>query len=354
MDLFKSAKKDSYLGVDIGASSIKIVEIGLKDNRPTLLTYGYSQRPLGQTAVSPFDDPATSGALLAKICQQAGTKSTKAMTALPLSNIFSSIIAVPKNPDKKKMKEQIDAQIARLTPLPLAEMVTYSTFLDGDKTADEKSYERVLITGTARTLVQKFIEIFRVAKLELQAIDTESFALIRALVGKDKSTVLILDLGYQRTNLTIVDKGIPYLVRSINLGGATLTRKIMETMHLSEDQAEQVKTDMAFSEAGNGKSLPSILQAVLQPIVNEIEYAFQVFGNMELAESRRVEKVILTGGSAHLPHLVEFFSNALNMSVYRGDPWARLVTPADLHDLLEEIGPRMGVAVGLAMREIEK
>ena len=89
-------------------------------------------------------------------------------------------------------------------------------------TAEEKQKEkhvRVLVTGAAKSLVQKFIEIFKYAKLELQAIDTESFALIRSLVGKDKSSIMILDMGSKRTNITIVEKGIPFLTRSINIGG---------------------------------------------------------------------------------------------------------------------------------------
>ncbi len=68
---------------------------------------------------------------------------------------------------------------------------------------------------------------------------------------------------------------------------------------------------------------------------------------------KKVEKIILTGGSAHLPRIPEFLSDSLNLNVYRGNPWARVVYPQDLSVVLEEIGPRMSVAVGLAMREMD-
>jgi len=74
---------------------------------------------------------------------------------------------------------------------------------------------------------------------------------------------------------------------------------------------------------------------------------------MELTEIKKVDKIILTGGSSHLPRVPEYLAEVLNMNVYRGDPWARVTYPKDLETVLEEIGPRMSVAVGLAMRDLD-
>lgn len=369
MGLFGGVKKDSYLGIDIGAGGIKLVELANEKGRPTVMTYGYSVRQPGEAVTSPFDDVKGTGQTLAKICDQAGVKSKQAMAALPISSVFTTIIAVPRRKDEKEMKPLIDAQVSKLTPLPLSDMITYSTFIDEvakdakvSKVAKDaknqkngKDYVRVLVTGAAKTLVQKYIEIFKIAKLELQALDTEAFALIRSLIGKDKSSVMILDIGSMRTNITIVEKGIPFLTRSINVGGAAVTKRIMEQTGLPEDQAEQLKTDLANAEGRDQTAggMPAILEASMQPILNEIQYSFQLYEKMELTEMKQVEKIILTGGSSHLPRVPEYFSEKLNMNVYRGDPWARVVVPHDLRPVLDEIGPRMSVAIGLAMREIE-
>jgi type IV pilus assembly protein PilM len=343
-----SVKKQSYLGVDIGVGGVKVVELANEKGRAHLLTYGYSERKPGDVAGSPFDDVKGTAQVLAEVCKQAGTKSTKAMAALPLSSIFSTIIAVPRKKDEKELKPLIDAQVAKLTPLPIAEMITYSTFIDDLKEAPggkPSEYVRVLVTGAAKTLVQKYIDIFRQAKLELQAIDTESFALVRALIGKDKSAILILDMGSSRSSISIVEKGIPFLTRSINVGGNLVTKKIMEQMKVTEAEAEQMKKDLP--------SLPPMLESALAPILHEIQYALQLYARMELTELKRVEKVIVTGGSAHLPNLPEYLAAALNLNVYRGDPWARVSTPVDLRPVLDDVGPRMAVAIGLAMREID-
>lgn len=371
MGLFGGASKNSYLGIDIGAGGIKLVELANEKGRATVQTYGYSVRKPGEAVTSPFDDVKGTGQILAQICEKAGTKSKQAMAALPISSVFTTIISVPRRKDEKEMKPLIDAQVSKLTPLPLSDMITYSTFIDDIKKEakpakdakpvkgpeeKKKDYVRVLVTGAAKTLVQKYIEIFKIAKLELQAIDTEAFALIRALIGKDKSSVMLLDIGSMRTNITIVEKGIPFLTRSINVGGAAVTKRIMEQTGLPEDQAEQMKMDLATAETSGDTAaggMPAILEASMQPILNEIQYSFQLYGKMELTEMKQVEKVIVTGGSSHLPKVPEYFSEKLNLNVYRGDPWARVAVPHDLRPVLDEIGPRMSVAIGLAMREME-
>lgn len=381
MALFGKKQPDSFLGVDIGASGIKVVEFANKKGRPTLMTYGYAELPDAESGESLLDQPKAAGELLARVCKEAGVKSTAAMSALPSSNVFSSILSLPQVKDKKQRQALVDAEVSKLAPLPMSEMITQTTFLDEakkkpeekgkkkDKKKDVKKQEekkeeptqksktfRALVTGAAKTFIQKYIEIFKTAKLDLQAIDTESLALIRALVGKDKGAIMIIDMGAKRTNIVIVEKGIPFVSRSINIGGNTVTNHMMNQMKMSEDEAERVKRDLgreAYPESGLAGGLPKLLEVVVLPLVNEIRYAFQLYANMELAQMKKVEKIILTGGSSHLPRIPEYLAETLDMNVYRGDPWARVVYPKDLSSVLEEIGPRMSVAVGLAMRELE-
>src|SRR5690349_21657600 len=109
MALFGGKKQQTYLGVDIGAGGVKVVELANEKGRATLMTYGYSERRAGDPLVSPFDDPKGSGELLGMICKQSGVKATNAMAALPISSVFSAIIAVPRRKDPKELKALIDA-----------------------------------------------------------------------------------------------------------------------------------------------------------------------------------------------------------------------------------------------------
>jgi type IV pilus assembly protein PilM len=372
MPLFGKKKSKSFLGVDIGASSIKVVEFEARKGRPMLMTYGYAELPNAQAGETIFDQPAAAGALLSRVCKEAGTKTTAAMAALPTSHVFAAILSMPDGKDKRLRQAAVDAEVTKLAPLPLSEMIIQTTYLDegekgqkaksgkkgdkenkGEPQKKEKQF-RAMVTGSAKTFIGKYIEIFKTAKLNLQAIDTESLALVRALIGKDKGAIMVIDLGSKRTNIIIVEKGVPFVSRSINLGGDTLTRALMAQMNITEEEAERIKRDLSAATATDVEAaLPKVLEQFVQPLVNEIRFAFQLYASMELAQIKKVEKIILTGGSSHLPGIPEHLAQTLNLNVYRGDPWARVTYPEDLSSVLEEIGPRMSVAVGLAMREME-
>lgn len=363
MGLFGQTKSGSVLGVDIGTSGIKLVEVGMRKGRPALLTYGYTEKASDQRSVSPFEDTRRTGEILAKLVKDSGATSKEVMSALPLTAVFSAIIAVPTNKKDKELKAFVDAQVAKLTPIPLSDMITYTTEIDTDKESKEKAakekmaYSRVLVTGAARAQVQKYVEIFQVAKLELKAVDTEGFALIRSLIGKDnKGTVLMLDIGSGRSTLTIVEKGIPVLTRSVNIGGDLVTKRVQEQLSVSEEEAERLKLDFAsFSGESNlPGGLPPILEGLMQPLVHEIKYALQLYDKMELTDHRQVEKIVLTGGSSLLPKVPQYLAEVLNMNVYPGDPWERLAYPQDLRPVLDEIGPKMAVSIGLALRELDQ
>jgi type IV pilus assembly protein PilM len=373
MGLFGRTKSETFLGVDIGASGIKLVELANKKGRAQLMTYGYAEFPPDEGGESLFEQPKQAGLLLADLVKRSGVKATQAMTSLPSSRVFTTIISVPFHKDQKKLKPLIDAEVGKVAPLPLSELITYSTFLDEDqkriqgaKTDKSESEKptgavdlkrvRVLVTGASKTFVQKYIEIFKTAKIDLRAIDTESFAFIRSLIGKDRSSVLVIDIGSHRTNIIVVEKGVPFVTRSINIGGAGVTDRLKEQMKISDEDAERMKRDMTHMTVGDSGlpgGLPKLLEPLLQPLVNEIQYTLKLFAEMELSEGKDVEKIILTGGSSSLPRVAPYLSAVLNKNVYVGDPWARVVYPKDVSTVLEEIGPRMSVAVGLAMREIE-
>ncbi|MFA6132297.1 MAG: pilus assembly protein PilM [Patescibacteria group bacterium] len=366
---FGKKQTKNYLGIDIGAGGIKIVELMNEKGRGRLITYGYSERSSADV-LHPLEDPKGTSEMITSIFKQSGMTSVRAIGALPLSSVFSAIVAVPRGKDEKEIKAAVNEQVKKLTPMPLEDMITYSTFIDPIKIEKpiapvapvlpnqpkKQEYVRVLVTGAAKSLVQKYIEIFKLSKIELVALDTEAFALIRALVGKDKSTVMIVDMGYVRTNLMVVEKGVPFLTRSINVGGGTVTKKIMELLHVSEAEAERFKQDLGnVSEAGAAppNGLSNVLGSILQPMLNEIKFAAESYSKMELTDGKKIEKIILTGGSAHLPSLIEELTKAMNVNVYVGDPWARVVAPDELRPALEEIGPKLAVAIGLAMREID-
>ena len=119
-------------------------------------------------------------------------------------------------------------------------------------------------------------------------------------------------------------------------------------LHSCASAAAENKKDMA---AGKKNKLPAdIFTRLIDPIIKEIQYSFDLFLHQTGNEGKRPEKIILTGGTAVFPPIAEAIKQAFPMKVFVGDPWARVVYQQGLKTVLDKLGPRMSVAIGLALR----
>ncbi|HOZ36711.1 MAG TPA: pilus assembly protein PilM [bacterium] len=390
MDIFSSKK--SYLGVDLGASAVKIVELQDKAGRAVLLTYGYVEQQTDIIRSSSREMEEQIVNIIKDIHKKSRMTSKSVVAALPSFSVFSSIISLPAM-KKKDLAKAIQWEAKKFIPLPIEEMTldwkivppkpvikplpvgikkpyegqnsappneAKTSFLGqllGDKkkpvdlpsSSSLKDNIKVLLTAAPKKIVERYIRIFRSAGLELASLETEAFALERSLAGNDPTPIMIIDIGAITSDVSIVENSIPILTRSIDVGGTSITKAIMTSLNVDLGRAEQFKRDIGFSSLGPG-DLPDIIKSAINPIVNEVKYSLDIY--LAQAGSHKIEKIILTGGSAFLPELVNYLSKILDIKVIIGDPWDRIVYPLELKPVLADLGPRLSVAVGLAMREI--
>lgn len=347
----------------MGATSIKIVELKEEAGRPRLLTYGYTEQDVGYPEKEFTETPEKAIDLIKKICVKSRTVSKQAVAALPSASVFSSVINIPAAPGKD-LAEAVRWEAKKIIPLPLEEMILDWKVLPEESVVGGagavgapaanpvQKTSRVLLTAAAKTLVKKYLDIFKGAGLSLVSLETETFALVRSLVGIDKSTIIIVDMGAASTAISIIENGVPFLSRSLNIGGINLTKEIAASLGTDFNQAEQMKYDVGMS-ASTGGGVPKIVERSLSMLLNEIKYCANIYQSQEGARGKGIEKIILTGGGALLPNFVEYLGSALNMRIYIGNPWARIIYPEELRPILDQIGPKFSVAIGLAMRELE-
>ena len=378
MGLFSSAP--SYLGIDFDSTSIKVVELRNESGRPRLVTYGYSDIELDQIDGTDIkkSHPDTAK-IIRQVCKEAKVTTTKVITALPAFSVFSSILNLPAM-SKKDLSSAVQWEAKKVIPLPIEEMIldwkviedetaagaTKNTVVDEDLEDNNNlrkkgflkinnkqkagRYTRVLLTAAPKDLVKSYVDIFKEAGLNLLSLDTESFSLIRSLVGNDKSGLMIVDIGSVVTNISVVVNNIPILNRSIDVGGLTVTKAVANSLNVTLQRAEQFKYDIGMNPKRMGQgSVPKTIETTLRPIVDELKYSLNIYKNQS---QKSIEKIILTGGSSMLLNLPEYLSQELGLRVFVGDPWARVIYPEELKPVLDEIGPRYSVAIGLAMRDI--
>lgn len=374
-----ASNKDNYLGIDLGSSSIKIAELVNFKGRPRLATYGFTEKsPANISESGLISDVDEAASIISDICKKAKVSSNKAIAALPNFSVFSSIITLPLMSDKE-LASAVQWEAKKIMPMPLEDVILnwnkieeISTTTEAPKDNLEASPERqidvsqdanpfkkifskpqknvkILLTGANKALIKKYVEIFKKANINLLSLETESFALIRSLVGGDLSTVMMIDMGASTSSITIVNKGVPVITRSLELGGLSITRAISNSLNINLERAEQFKQDLSLDAETSENSLPQTVEKSFAPILNEIRYTMNLYNE---SHQDKVEKIILTGGTAMLGHLSGYLSSVFNVNCYVGDPWAKTIYPLDLKPVLSRIGSRFSVAVGLAMKEI--
>lgn len=364
---------DSFLGIDLGAGNIKLVELQNEQGRPRLVTYGMYEVPLSQVESNDWSqrqDVAVKA--LQILLEQSKARSRLVVSALPTFAVFSSLISVPTVSDKE-LPAVIRLEAKKVVPRPIEEMIldwkevgktevaTPSSSPENVEEAElgtitgskDRSQKKILITAAPKELVDSYVNIFKQVGLRLASLETEALALSRALIGKDPSVVMVVDMGGKTTNLSIVEEGIPLVNRGVNFGGSNVTKEMASRMHEEIELIDQWKLDMGYS--GLAVKLSPAIKEILDDLLHEIEYLFQLYRrqfNIGTGKSSTVGKIVLAGGSAFVPGLANYLAETLNVPVHLGDPWARIIYPEDLSPILSKIAPAMAVSIGLAMRHI--
>ncbi len=376
MPLFQK-KERSLLGVDIGTSSVKIIELEkTKEGTNAIVNYGFvEQVQQAQRGLTQAESSSVAG-YVRLILEKTHFSTKKATAALPTYSVFTSLISLPAMSDEE-LESAVQWEAKKIIPLPLEEIELDPKILNrpvkgkggqlpfGKKEKEgevkEKADEsiRVLITGAAKDTVQRYSTIFQESGLELVSLETEMIALARALVGSDPTEVMILEIGANLTDIIVIEGGVPFLGRSIETGGAAMTRAIVSSLSISEKRAEQLKRDigvLSLDDSSGGAGVPAILKEALEPIIHEVKYTLDLYKSHPVTPSGKgtgtVEKIILTGGGSLLPGRVDYISKQLDIRVVLGDPWGTITYPSDLKPVLAALGPKFSVAIGLAMREL--
>lgn len=385
-------KPKSYLGIDLGAGGVKIVELQEQKKRPVLFTYGMTsdhheaerfllsskqrsitpvrQALLKEKAVevtsedssSPDTTAATEDRLVTTyadmikvVCKQVRTTARKALVSLPVSSIFHTIVTLPVV-KKEEFDHLLKVEIQKFLPFKLEETAVEYEVLQNPP---DSRLQRILVNAAPLRLIAFYSAMMQRAgfKAEDVEFEAESVALVRSLMGRDPSLSMIIDIGAERTSFFIVEEAKAITNHSIEVGGDKINKILQNVLNVEDAVVEQLKLDifnrlLAGQEiAGWSKeSFLDLFTPVIDPIMKEIQYSFDLFLRQTGNEHKRPEKIILTGGGGFFPYLSTLIAEKFNYKCYIGDPWARVVYQDSLRPVLHAIGPRMSIAVGLALR----
>ncbi len=361
---------NSAVGIDIGSSAIKVVEVHKKEGRIILETYGaialgpYAGSETGQITNLPVEKISEA---LNEVLKQSGASQSDPAFAIPVQSSLIFSIELPAQIKDSEVAEIVPTEARKYIPLPINEVsLDYfifpkkelsfeemNTSKEEDPTAhvsSQKEKTSVLVVATQNEAVSKYRSVLSMSNLGVSFFEIETFASIRSNFEHELSPVLLMDFGASRTKLAIVEFGMLKSFHSIERGGADITKSIAESLNITFAAAERMKKEFGLLENPSEKILSEIVEIHTDYIFSE---ANNVVLDYEKKHNRIISKVIFTGGGSLLKGLPEVATNNFRAEIMMGHPFTKVGAPAFLSKVLDAVGPEFAVALGLALRKLQ-
>jgi len=350
---FNFFKQNIFLGIDIGTTSIKLVELQKTrqkielTNYGILEKYGHLERINDAIQTNSFKLLEESTALLLKqLIEKSKTRNRQTYIALPSFSGFISIMELPEMSDKELAKA-VNFQAGQYIPMPLQE-----TTLDWQIIERTNGKIIVLLMAVPTDIIKRYVQSAELAKINLKGLELETVAIARLLGKKEKGTVALVDIGGRSTSINIMDKGALRTSYNVDTAGGDFTQVISSGLGINPLRAEELKRAYGLNIQARGEvKITNLLMPLLDVIKRETEKAIN---NYFLMTKRKAEKVILTGGGANLQGLEDYYSKRLALPVVKGDPfsWGLISYNPNLSPVMKDIGPSLTSACAVVFKDI--
>lgn len=380
LDIFKglpfggggSAKGQSVLGVDIGSSSIKVVQLRRARGAAVLETYGeISLAPYGGFDIGRATNlaPEKIAQALGDLAKEANVTTKNCGVSIPFSSSLIAIAEMPNLP-QKRLGQMIPIEARKYIPVPMTE-IELDWFVIPEEEAkyfvpegtdnptgaqnEAANKVHVLLVAIHKDILTKYRQVFTTAGFAPTFFEIEAFSAIRAIIEGGAAPTAVLDIGAAMSKLYIVEYGIVRASHNISRGSQDITISLSKSSGMSIAKAEEMKRgiglsgDAALNESA--RSASHTVGLIMEYIFSETRRAILSY---QKHSSKDIANVILTGGGASLPGILDLAKKSFDMNISLAQPFTKVEAPAFLEATLREAGPTFSVAVGLALRKLQE
>ncbi len=339
-------KQKDCLGLDIGTSSIKIVQLKKKKTLTKLVGYESCILPENIIIEGIISEPEKLAKLIGDIMndtKEGKFTAKKVIASIPDANVFTRVLEMPPL-SNKDLKEAVMWETDQSIPMAVTDLVVDWQVLGPSIT--KKGMNDILLVGAPRAIVNSYVQFFDKLGLQPEAIETGLVSVVRALVSnKERNEVmLVVDIGSRSTNLGFYDHTLR-LADSLDIGGLDFTSLISTETKVDFKKAEEMKVRLGLKD----KKVQSALESTLDNLKNEMQ---KVIKYHDERNETKTSKVVLCGGSSNLVGLTEYLAEALKIEVKVGNPWVNIDT-YPLKPVPKAIAPAFANAIGLSLRAME-
>ena len=365
MNLFSK----TIVGLDIGTSSVKLVELKKVNDRWKLMAMGVTDIPRESLdAKNPDQQRLVVADTIKKTYEKSGIKIKKVATALLGESIIIRYVKMPFMTEEE-LRKTISKEAEQHIPLSMDQVVLDFQIL-GEGQEDGQRKIDVLLVASKNDLVDQHISTLKAAGLTPTIIDVDAFALQNIYeinrLESNEETVALINVGATWTTINILEGIFTRFTRDIPVAGNDFTKEIQKEFNLKFSEAEELKkVHGAISIEEEEFTLSSVSQKddrvlrmsdVMTPILNkllgEIRRSFDYYETQ--SRKKTVERVILCGGSAKLKNLNRFLAGKLGVPVEHFGVFRNIEMSKNI-DVEQQSDKELylGVCLGLALRQLE-
>ena len=346
-------KKKSIAGLDIGSSSIKMVELDGKLNSLNLVSLGFENLPTDTIIDGQIMELNVVSDVIQSVCANHQVNATNVVTGVSGHSVILKNIVLPPM-TQEELEESIDWHAEEHIPYDLADVS-----LDYQVTSQTSEATNVLIAACKRERIDNIKQAIQLAGKTPVIIDVDTFALQNCYEVNynptENDVVTLLNIGASTMNVNIVKGTRSLFTRDITVGGSQFTDVLQRSLGLNFQEAEAVKRGVVDAVEGiEEKSIEPLMNNVTEIVAMEIQKTFDFYRATTEDTETMVQKILISGGGSKLAGLTQELSQRLELPVEILDPFRNIkidTTKFDA-DYLREIVPEMAVAVGLAVRGV--
>lgn len=369
-NIFSREHPMRVVGVDIGESSIKIVELGKNEEKAILHNYG--EIALGPRAGSQVGQatnlpPEKVADALRDLLREMGVTVRHVVLTIPFKASLLSLVELP-DVSSREMETMIPLEARKYIPVPITDVSLdwwvlpkrKATSATPTASSERKSVSapvgkvEVIIAAISNEVLGRYETIKKESHLTGMPshVEVEIFSTLRAIVGRDLSPNLVVDIGSGMTKLVIVEEGVVRGSHIVSSGGQDITHALAKSLNISFAQAEEKKCRVGVAGDEEGRDVLVAGELVISNIMNE---AARFMESYEHRHQSKIAKIVFVGGGARLKGLIPVAEKSFSgVPLTIGNPFARIDTPAFLSTTLLEVGPNFAVAIGAALKGLEE
>ena len=353
LELFGKKSGVEAIGLDIGPSSVKVVQIKRENDRLVLVTYGevalgpYAGLQIGQ-ATKLGDEKLIEA--IKDLFREAKVTSSNATLSIESSSAYVSMITVPRVEDKE-LRTMMPLEARKYIPIPATELQIDWWHLPDfiyDSTKDARNMN-VVLAAVKNETVSMYDRIVKQIGLTNVDFEIEGFSLARSVLRGISGLTLCLDVGSEYSTINLIHSGVVIDMNVIGHGSQESTIQLSKALALAVDVAEETKRTFGYYGDEANPFVKEVMTLSSYPLFGEVARLSLMY---EKKYNQNIEGMIICGGGARIPGIVDAYRQISHIDARIATPFDQIAIPPFLQEMIERIGPTYSIAVGLALKKL--